>query len=101
MEHDPLCYVAKNGGQCCPWIPDCNCQCMCDLILEVRQDDQAKTEELAEKMFKLGYDQAIKDMAEANKKECTHEQTPDVWVQGTPYCRQCGHDMSSEYEMGN
>ena len=34
-------------------------------------------------------------------KECNHTQTPDNWENKTPYCRTCGIDMSSEYEMGN
>ena len=37
--HDPLCYVAKNGGNCCPWMPSCDCQCMCDWIAEIRKDE--------------------------------------------------------------
>ena len=69
MDHDPLCYVAKNGGNCCPWMPECDCQCMCDWILEIRNDEQSKTEDihnaLAEKMFKLGYDRALRKAREA------------------------------------
>lgn len=38
MNHDPLCYVAQNGGNCCPWLPACDCQCMCEYIKEVRDD---------------------------------------------------------------
>lgn len=38
MIHDPLCYVAKNGGTCCPWMGNCDCQCMCDYIAEIRND---------------------------------------------------------------
>lgn len=38
MSHDSLCYVAQNGGNCCPWLPSCDCQCMCDYIREVRND---------------------------------------------------------------
>ena len=37
----------------------------------------------------------------ASPKECSHTQTPDNWENQTPYCRTCGVDMSSEYEMGN
>ena len=61
--HDPLCYVAKNGGNCCPWMPECDCQCMCDYINEIRADEQSKTEDihdaLAEKMFRRGCDRAL------------------------------------------
>ena len=40
MTHDPLCYVAQNDGNCCPWMPECDCQCMCDWIAEIREDEQ-------------------------------------------------------------
>ena len=43
-----------------------------------------------------------KDKVEyTSPKECSHTQTPDSWENGTPHCRECGIDMSSEYEMGN
>lgn len=41
MTHDKLCYVAINGGNCCPWLPECDCQCMCEYIKEVRDDTLA------------------------------------------------------------
>lgn len=45
--HDPLCPVTKNGGNCCPWMPDCECQCMCDYIAEIRQDTLDKVQRTA------------------------------------------------------
>ena len=39
-EHDPLCTCFT--GSCCPWIANCECQCMCDFILEIRQDERKK-----------------------------------------------------------
>ena len=39
--HDPKCYVAINGGSCCPWMGQCDCQCMCDWIEEIRNDERA------------------------------------------------------------
>lgn len=37
MSHDSMCPVAEAGGSCCPWMGECDCQCMCDLILTVIQ----------------------------------------------------------------
>lgn len=36
MGHDVLCE--NYNGSCCPWMGDCECQCMCDFIGEVRLD---------------------------------------------------------------
>ena len=37
--HDSLCVCSK--GSCCPWMPEpCDCQCMCDFIAEVREDQK-------------------------------------------------------------
>lgn len=38
-KHDPKCVCAK--GSCCSWISDCTCQCMCDIIAEIRADERA------------------------------------------------------------
>jgi len=66
MEHDPLCYVAMNGGNCCPWMPECDCQCMCDFIKEVRNDTLASLTGLGwySKARWTGYYEGI-DAAEA------------------------------------
>jgi hypothetical protein len=34
--HDPKC--ACFNGSCCPWIRDCECQCMCDFINSIRNE---------------------------------------------------------------
>ena len=36
--HDKFCYVSK--GSCCPWMGDCDCQCMCEFINEIREDER-------------------------------------------------------------
>ena len=38
--HDPLC--PNSEGVCCPWMGECNCQCLCDFILRVRRDESNK-----------------------------------------------------------
>jgi hypothetical protein len=38
-EHDKHCTVAP--AACCPWLGACDCQCICDLIEIVRQDERA------------------------------------------------------------
>ena len=60
--HDPLCYVAQNDGNCCPWMPECDCQCMCDWIAEVRQDEHEKN----------GYEKEYYDLLSENR-EMNHE----------------------------
>ena len=60
--HDPLCYVAKNDGNCCPWMPSCDCQCMCDWIAEVRQDEYENN----------SYEQEYNDLLYENR-EMNHE----------------------------
>lgn len=35
--HDVMCPNAE--GSCCPWMGDCDCQCNCDLINRVREDE--------------------------------------------------------------
>lgn len=37
-DHDPLCKCAE--GPCCPWILGCDCQCTCDVISEIREDER-------------------------------------------------------------
>ena len=50
--HDPLCYVAINDGNCCPWMPSCDCQCMCDFINEIRQEERNNASALVVAYFK-------------------------------------------------
>lgn len=39
VKHDPLCV--NSNGSCCSWLEyTCNCQCMCDFINEVREDQK-------------------------------------------------------------
>jgi hypothetical protein len=33
VKHHPLCPVATKS--CCPWMGECDCQCMCDFINKV------------------------------------------------------------------
>ena len=37
-DHDPVCPVSE--GSCCPWMGDCDCQCLCDWIARVREDER-------------------------------------------------------------
>lgn len=34
-------------------------------------------------------------------KECTHQNSLDIWRDAIPYCSKCGQDTSYLYEMGN
>lgn len=34
--HDPKCACFK--GSCCPWVGECDCQCMCDFIDSIRDE---------------------------------------------------------------
>lgn len=34
-EHDVMC--PNHEGSCCPWMGDCDCQCMCDFISSIRE----------------------------------------------------------------
>lgn len=37
MTHDPLCPNAE--GDCCPWMGECDCQCLCEWIAKIRTDE--------------------------------------------------------------
>lgn len=37
-DHDHLCPNSK--GTCCPWMGECECQCLCDWIQEIRKDER-------------------------------------------------------------
>lgn len=39
-EHDPLCNIYEET--CCPWMGECECQCNCDFIQEIREDQDAR-----------------------------------------------------------
>jgi len=43
----------------------------------------------------------LADRLRSTDRGCSHRMTPDKWEDGTPLCRECGRDMSSEYEMGD
>lgn len=34
-DHDLMCPNYK--GSCCPWMGECDCQCMCDFITVIRE----------------------------------------------------------------
>lgn len=38
MSHDPLCEC--HAGACCPWLDDCSCQCDCERIAQIREDER-------------------------------------------------------------
>ena len=42
--HDPKC--PNHQGSCCPWMGDCECQCLCDFIREIRAEYLNIPEEL-------------------------------------------------------
>ena len=48
MTHDPLCELAN--GPCCPWLGDCACQCSCDRIEEIREDERRRAMDAVAKM---------------------------------------------------
>ncbi len=41
MNHDKFCPNVDET--CCPWmgLPACDCQCLCDFIARVREDERA------------------------------------------------------------
>ena len=48
MRHDHLCELATEP--CCPWIGDCACQCTCDRIEQIREDERRQAMEAVAKM---------------------------------------------------
>lgn len=38
MIHDRFCINSK--GPCCEWLGDCDCQCLCEFINEIREDER-------------------------------------------------------------
>lgn len=48
MSHDPLCDC--HAGPCCPWMDDCTCQCSCDRISEIREDERRQAMDAVAKM---------------------------------------------------
>jgi len=40
MSHDPLCENSR--GSCCPWMGECDCQCTCARIREIRDDERRR-----------------------------------------------------------
>ena len=90
MTHDKLCYVAMNGGNCCPWLPECNCQCMCDFIKEIRDDTLAALTGLEwySKARWTGYYEGV-DAAEAAVAATFTGWCEDYWA-CTDYEHICG-----------
>lgn len=42
MVHDKFCLVYP-AETCCTWLPEpCNCQCICDEIAAIREDERNK-----------------------------------------------------------
>jgi len=39
LAHDKFCPVYE--GSCCPWMGNCVCQCNCDDIAAIREDERA------------------------------------------------------------
>jgi hypothetical protein len=64
MTHDRLCLVYE--GPCCPWMGDCECQCICDWIEEVRRDeDRHLVNEVSRRLAKV----RSRTLSPATKKE--------------------------------
>ena len=60
MTHDPMC--PNNSASCCPWMGDCNCDCQCNFIVRVREDERKYGMVPG---FDLGYAAALRDAVEA------------------------------------
>ena len=121
MTHDPLCPVRAENFVSDDECPECSLICRCDLIARVRIDQDRKhinpncmwgqaecvpdcpsCRRLDDLYMErsVGYWEGYNNAINQNK-ECTHRSTPDIWQDEVPYCRKCGADMSSQYEMGN
>ena len=66
MSHDPMCPVAEAGGSCCPWMGECDCQCMCDWIQEIRQSDISAVESV---YLRRGEAMSLKEEHDLIRKE--------------------------------
>lgn len=80
MTHDPLCPI--NSGPCCPWMGHCDCQCECDWIARVREDERKRfDDDGAEWDIRAA---VIRDVVAAIYRTCGH----------TKYagCSPCAHD---------
>lgn len=40
VSHDPFCENYQ--GTCCPWMSNCDCQCTCARIREIRDDERRR-----------------------------------------------------------
>lgn len=121
MIHDPLCPTWTDNFTDESECPECSLICRCDLIAKVRADQDKKhintncmwgeaecipdcpscrrfDELYMERSvgYWEGYNNALN-----NNKECTHQNTPDIWKDGIAFCRKCGQDTSYLYEMGD
>lgn len=41
MIHDRFCELSNEP--CCPWLDDCRCQCICEEIRKIREDEKRVT----------------------------------------------------------
>jgi hypothetical protein len=59
--HFPECI--NDGGSCCPWMGDCTCQCICDILraCEERVTKQNETNifDLYDAEYENGYEDGI------------------------------------------
>ena len=127
MTHDPLCdwWQNKCESDCninLAYGDPCeHMWCTCALIAKVRADQDKKYinpncmwgeaecipdcpscrrfDELYMERS-VGYWEGYNNALNQNK-ECTHQNSLDVWKNEIPYCSKCGQDTSYLYEMGN
>lgn len=45
--HDKFCPCVD--GPCCPWMGPCECQCNCDFIGQIREDERTSLVDLMER----------------------------------------------------
>lgn len=72
MTHDRLCGLADEP--CCPWLDSCDCQCSCDRIEKIREDERR---------------QAMEAIAQMDMRKMTVEETKIAalaWMDGRQTC---------------
>ena len=90
MTHDPLCVNSK--GSCCPWMGECTCQCRCDEIEKIREDERTRwNSPYFSADYHKGYRQAKRDIGMEKKVQNEYMELPlytefaddlvyDIWV---------------------
>lgn len=78
--HDSLCECYE--GPCCPWMGPCECQCLCDFIAKVREDER-KT--MTHMMETVAY--------RSVPPQCQRGHEIQEW-RGRAICVQCGIEPS-------